>query len=140
MKAVPDTTEREKAGLAVADGRYDQGCGPIEFSGEREREASFPDVLRVFRRIEVDLHHLIVYTNKWTVNLIRKVLDHETDCTAQLRYRRRSQSQKLQIAIDVRFMFPYKDCVHNWLPCSIRIQPVPGRGSKPNAPVRRHWS
>jgi hypothetical protein len=68
MKAVPDITEREKAGFAVAAGRYDHGCGPIEFSGEREREASFPDVLRVFRRIEVDLPYLIVYTNKWTVN------------------------------------------------------------------------
>ena len=33
MKAVPDITEREKAGFAVAAGRYDQGCGPIEFSG-----------------------------------------------------------------------------------------------------------
>ena len=82
MKAVPDITEREKAGFAVAAGPYDHGCGPIEFSGEREREASFPDVLCVFRRIEVDLHYLIVYTNKLTVNLIRKVLDHETDCTA----------------------------------------------------------
>jgi hypothetical protein len=61
-------TEREKAGFAVAAGRYDHGCGPIEFSGEREREASFPDVLRVFRRIEVDLHYLIVFTIKWTVN------------------------------------------------------------------------
>jgi len=64
MKAVPDITEREKAGFAVAAGRYDHGCGPIEFSGEREREASFPDVLRVFRRIEVNLYYLIVYTNK----------------------------------------------------------------------------
>ncbi len=63
MKAVPDITEREKASFAVAAGRYDHGRGPIEFSGEREREASFPDVLRVFRRIEVDLHYLIVYTD-----------------------------------------------------------------------------
>jgi hypothetical protein len=37
MKAVPDIAEREKAGFAVAAGRYDHGCGPIEFSGERER-------------------------------------------------------------------------------------------------------
>jgi hypothetical protein len=64
MKAVPYITEREKAGFAVAAGRYDHGGGPIEFSGEREREASFPDVLRVLRRVEVDLHYLIVYTNK----------------------------------------------------------------------------
>jgi hypothetical protein len=54
MKAVPDITEREKAGFAVAAGWYDHGCGPIEFSGEREREASFPDVLRVLRLVEVD--------------------------------------------------------------------------------------
>jgi hypothetical protein len=39
MKAVPDITEREKASFAVAAGRCDHGCGPIEFSGEREREA-----------------------------------------------------------------------------------------------------
>ena len=63
MKAVPDITERQKVGFAVAAGRYDHGCGPIEFSGEREREASFPDVLRVLRR-QVDLDYLIVYTNK----------------------------------------------------------------------------
>ena len=30
-------------------------------------------------------------------------------------------------------MFSYDDCVHNWLPCSIRIQPLPERGSLTNA-------
>jgi hypothetical protein len=110
MKAVPDITEREKAGFAVAAGRYDYGCGPIEFSGEREREASFPYVLRVFRRIEVDLHYLIVFTIKWTVNS-----PNGSHCSAlpDLRYRRRSQLQELQIAIDFRFMFSCDDCVHN---------------------------
>lgn len=34
--------------FAVAAGLYDHGGGPIEFIGEREREASFQDVLRFF--------------------------------------------------------------------------------------------
>src|SRR5450759_2005388 len=68
MKAVADITDGEKAVFAVAAGRYDHGRGPIEFVGERERQASFPDVLRVFRRVELDPHYLIVDTNKWTVN------------------------------------------------------------------------
>jgi hypothetical protein len=44
----------------------------IEFVGERERQASFPDVLCVFRRVELDLHYLIVDTNKWAVNRNRQ--------------------------------------------------------------------
>jgi len=37
----------------------------------------------------------------------------------------------LQIAIDFRFMFPYDDCVHKWLPCSIRIRLLPESNSNP---------
>jgi hypothetical protein len=103
MKAVPDITEREKAGFAVAARRCDHGCGPIEFSGEPEREASFPDVFRVFRRIEVDFHRLIVYTNKYTVNPIQRVFDHETDCTAQRRPK--SLSTTFPIVIHVYFVY-----------------------------------
>ena len=117
--------------------------GPIEFSGEREREASFPDVLRVFRRIEVDLHYLIVYTHKWTVNPNPKFSITKPIAllsTNRSRYRRRSQSQKLQIAIDVRFMFSYDDWVHKWLRCSIRIQPLAERGSHHAALIHRHCS
>jgi hypothetical protein len=45
----------------------------------------------------------------------------------------------LQIAIAFRFMFSYDDCVHNWLPCSIWIQPLPKRGSNQCGRFR-HWS
>jgi len=36
-------------------------------------------------------------------------------------------------------MFSYDDCVHNWLPCSIWIQPLPKRGSHQCGRFR-HWS
>src|SRR5450759_1029530 len=67
MKAAADITDGEKAGFAVAAGRYDHGRGPIEFVGERERQASFVDVLCVFRRVELDLHYLIVDTKRYKV-------------------------------------------------------------------------
>jgi len=68
MKVIADITDGEKAVFAVAAGRHDHGRGPIEFVGEREWQASFPDVLCIFRQVELDLHCLIVDTNKWTVN------------------------------------------------------------------------
>ena len=77
MKAAADITDGEKAGFAVTAGRCDHGRGPIEFVGKRERQASFPDVLGIFRRVELDLHYLIVYINKWTVNRSGRVFDHE---------------------------------------------------------------
>jgi hypothetical protein len=92
----------------VAAGRYDHGCGPIEFSGEREREASFPDILRVFRRIEVDLHYLIVYTNKRTINPNRQGFRSRLS-TARSRDRRRPRSPKN------RELSPYF-CI--WLMCA----------------------
>ena len=68
MKAAANITDGEKAGFAVAAGRCDHGRGPIEFVGKRERQASFPDVLRIFLRVELDFNDLIVYTNKWILN------------------------------------------------------------------------
>ena len=68
MKAAANITDGEKASFAVAAGRYDHGRGPIEFVGKRERQASFPDILRIFLRVELDFHYLIVYTNKLKVN------------------------------------------------------------------------
>jgi len=68
MKAAANITNGEKAGFAVAAGRCDHGRGPIEFVGKRERQAPFPDVLRIFRQVELDSHHLIVYTTKYEVN------------------------------------------------------------------------
>ena len=60
MKAIADITDGEITGLAVAVRRDDHGRGPIEFVGKRKRKASFPDVLRIFRRVELDLLYLIV--------------------------------------------------------------------------------
>ena len=64
MKAAANITDCEKAGFAVAARRYNHGRGPIEFVGKRERQASFPNVRRIFLRVELDFHYLIVYTNK----------------------------------------------------------------------------
>jgi hypothetical protein len=86
-----------------------------------------------FRRIEVDLHDLIVYTNKWTVNPNRQGFDHETDCTTQHRHDLAIDDvpdrQELRRTIDFRLTFPYYGSVRQWLPYSIWIQPLPERGS-----------
>jgi hypothetical protein len=76
--------------------------------------------------------------------LTRRVFDHETDCTAPHRPISLSTifpiARKLQIAIDFRFTFSFNDCVHKWLPCSIRIQLLPESDSNPCGRCRRHWS
>jgi hypothetical protein len=68
MKVIADITDGEKAVFAVAAGRHDHGRGPIEFVGEREWQAPFPDVLCIFRQVQLNLPRLFVDTNKWTVN------------------------------------------------------------------------
>jgi hypothetical protein len=97
-----------------------------------------------FRRIEVDLHDLIVYTNKWTVNPNRQGFDHETDCTTQHRPISRSTTSPIAKNCGALLTFalrsPIMEACANGCHTRFGFNLYPSVAPTNAALIHRHWS
>jgi hypothetical protein len=73
VDTAPDIAEREEASFALAVGAHDQRGGLVEFGNENEGQSPVLYVLRILRRIELNLQDLIVYINKKKAGMRRPI-------------------------------------------------------------------